>query len=281
MENNYKDKIKYLEDKAQKIRTVVIEMYNQVGKGHIGGSLSVVELMTALYFHIINVNPENPNWPDRDRVILSKGHASSTLYAILAEKGFFPKNYLFTQFVKINGILQEHCEMRKTPGVEMSTGSLGQGLSVALGMSLASRLNKKNYRIYVIMGDGEMQSGQVWEALMACSHYKTKNIIVIIDYNKLQISGTIGEIMDIEPLVKKLNAFRWNVLEIDGHNMTQIVQAFQEVEKSSSPFPHAIICNTIKGKGISFMENNVGWHSNLLTKKLYEQAMEELSKHNR
>lgn len=276
MDDISKKKIKYLENIAKQIRKDIIEMFRIVKKGHIGGSLSIVEILVALYFHIIKVYPDNPKQADRDRIVLSKGHASAALYATLARKGFFSRDLLFSQFVKIDGLLQEHCEMRKIPGVEMSTGALGQGLSVALGMSLASRLTRKEYKTFVIIGDGEMQSGQVWEALMACSHFKVKNLIAIIDYNKLQVCGLIENIMDIEPLVEKLKAFKWKVFEVDGNDLTKLVSVLKKA-KNYSLGPVAIICHTTKGKGISFMENKIEWHSNVLTENLYQKAIEELT----
>ena len=280
MDNLFKEnidnkKINFLRTKATQIRKDILDMFYYAGKGHIGGSLSIVDILAALYFFIMRVDPKNPKWPERDRLILSKGHASAAWYATLAKKGFFSKNILFTQFIKVNGILQEHSDMRRIPGVDMSSGALGQGLSVALGMSLASRLTKNNYKIYIIMGDGEMQSGQVWEALMACSHYKTNNITLLIDNNKMQVNDYINKIIDIEPLSDKLHAFRWNVIEIDGNDMTQIIKALQKSHDNSTDFPTAIICHTIKGKGISFMENNVKWHACHFTKKDYDRAKQE------
>ena len=271
------EKVKYLEKTAHQIREDLMEMFRGAGRGHIGGSLSAVEAIVALYFHIMRVDPKNPCWPDRDRFILSKGHASATWYAILAEKGFFPREFLFTQYIKIDGILQEHCEMQKIPGIDMSSGALGQGLSVALGMSLAGRLAKKDYRVYVMMGDGEIQSGQVWEAAMACSHYKANNLTAILDYNKLQVSDFVCKVMNIEPVVKKFEAFGWNALEIDGHNMTEVAQALQKAKDNISSSPTIIISHTIKGKGVPFMEGNVQWHSHSLSEEEYQRAKQALA----
>ncbi len=270
------EKVKYLEKMAHQIREDLIEMFRGAGRGHIGGSLSVVEVMVALYFHIMRVDPKNSKWPDRDRFVLSKGHASATWYAVLAEKGFFPKDLLFTQYIKINGLLQEHSEMQKIPGIEMSSGALGQGLSVALGMSLAARLASKDYGVYVMMGDGEMQSGQVWEAAMACSHYKVNNLTAILDYNKLQVSDFVCKVMDIEPVVKKFEAFGWNTLEINGHNMAQVVQALQRAKDNPSSSPTIIISHTIKGKGVPFIEGNVEWHSHSFSEEDYQRAKQTL-----
>ncbi|MCL4416332.1 MAG: transketolase [Actinobacteria bacterium] len=281
MKNSIKEniddkKINFLKAKANQIRKDLIDMFYYSGKGHVGGSLSIVDILTVLYFLTMRIDPKKPKWKERDRLILSKGHASAAWYAALAEKGFFPKDLLFTQFIKVNGILQEHSDMRKIPGVDMSSGALGQGLSVALGMSLAGNLAKQNYRIFVIMGDGEMQSGQVWEALMACSHYKANNITVLVDYNKMQVNDYVSEIMEIEPLINKFLAFRWNVLEINGNDIVQIIDALHKSCSNSTDFPTAIICNTVKGKGISFMENNVKWHACHLSKEDHDKAMQEL-----
>lgn len=273
------EKIKYLEKMAHQIREDLVGMFREAGRGHIGGSLSIVEVLVALYFYIMKVDPKNPKWPDRDRLVLSKGHAAATWYAVLAEKGFFSKDLLFTQYIKINGLLQEHSEMRKIPGIDMSSGSLGQGLSVALGMSLAARLTNKNYKVYIIMGDGEIQEGQVWEALMACSHYKVNNLIVIMDYNKLQVSDSVNKVINIEPLVKKFEAFGWNTLEIDGNNMIQVVKALQKAKNNSSYSPIVIISHTIKGKGIPFIEGKVEWHSHNFSEEEYQKAKRELKKY--
>jgi transketolase len=252
-------------------------MFHASGKGHIGGSLSIVEIMTALYFHIMKVDPDNPKWPDRDRLVLSKGHTSATWYAALAAKGFFPKKLLFSDYMKVGGKLQEHSDMNKVPGVEMSSGALGQGLSVGLGMSLAARLAKKDYRVYVILGDGELQEGQVWEAFMAAGHYRTSNLTAIIDYNNLQVCSSVDKIMDLEPLAAKLEAFRWQVLEIDGNNMNEVVPALERARDNPSEKPTAIICRTVKGKGISFIENNVHWHSHAFSEEDYQKAKKELA----
>ncbi len=276
--NQYsKKKIRYLERTAHQIREDLIEMFREAGRGHIGGSLSAVETIVALYFHIMRVDPKNPRWPDRDRFVLSKGHASATWYAILARKGFFPRELLFTQYIKIDGILQEHCEMRKIPGIDMSSGALGQGLSVALGMSLAARLARKDYRVYVMMGDGEIQSGQVWEAAMACSHHKANNLTAILDYNKLQVSDFVSKVMNIEPVARKFEDFGWKTIEIDGHNMTQVVEAFQRTEDNTSSSPTIIISHTTKGKGVPFMEGDFEWHSHSLSEEEYHRAKQALT----
>jgi len=276
-ENIDNKEIDLLKAKATQVREDLIDMFYHSGKGHIGGSLSVVDILVVLYFLIMRVDPKNPKWKERDRLILSKGHASAAWYATLAEKGFFPKNLLFTQFIKVGGILQEHSDMRKVPGVDMSSGALGQGLSIALGMSLASRLARQNYRIFVILGDGEMQSGQIWESLMACSHYKANNITILIDYNKMQVNDCVSKIMEIEPLSNKLLSFRWNVSEIDGNDVTQIARALNNSCNNSTDFPTAVICHTIKGKGISFIENKVKWHSGHFSEEDHSRAKKELA----
>lgn len=277
MNESSENRISGLEIVAQHIREQVIEMFHGSGRGHIGGSLSVIDILVALYFDIMRVDPKNPDWPDRDRLVLSKGHASAAWYAVLAERGFFSKDILFTQFIKLNGILQEHSEMRKIPGVDMSSGSLAQGLSVALGMSLAARVTGRNYKAYVVMSDAEMQSGQVWEAMMACSHYKAKNIIGILDYNKLQVSDFVENIMSIEPIRKKFEAFGWRVLEVNGHDMAQLLKGLEVAGDNSTPSPTMLICHTTKGKGVPFMEGRVEWHANIFSEEDYQRAKRELA----
>jgi transketolase len=271
------EKLEYLKDTAHALRKDLVGMFHASGKGHLGGSLSIVDVMTALYFHIMRVDPGNPKWPDRDRLVLSKGHASATWYAALSAKGFFPRDLLFTDYMKIGGKLQEHSDMNKVPGVEMSSGALGQGLSVGLGMCLAGRLAKKEYRVYVILGDGELQEGQVWEAFMASGHYRADKLTALIDYNKLQVCDTIAKTMELEPLATKIEAFRWHVLEIDGNDMGQVVSALEAAKDNTTDRPTAIICNTIKGKGVSFIENDVHWHSHTFSDEDYQQARKELA----
>lgn len=271
--------IRSLEGTAHRIREDLMEMFHSSAKGHIGGSLSIVELLVALYFRIMRVDPKNPRWPDRDRLVLSKGHGAATLYAVLAEKGFFSKELLFSQFIKLDGILQEHAEMRKIPGVEMSTGPLGQGLSVGLGMSLAARVTGRSYKVYVIMSDAEMQSGQTWEAFLACSHHHASGLTAMLDYNKLQVTQSVDRITGIEPLREKFQAFGWNVLEVDGHDLAQVVKALETARDNSTSSPTMIICHTIKGKGISFMERSVEWHSHVFSEQDYLRARHELEQH--
>ena len=266
--------IKNLEKKANIIRRYIVEMISNAEGGHIGGALSIADIMAVLYFYILRIDPENPEWEDRDRVVLSKGHASAAWYAALAERGYFPKEELLT-FDHINSRLQGHPDMNKTPGVDMSSGSLGQGISAALGMALAARYLEKTYRTFVILGDGETQEGQVWEAAMTAAHYKLDNLIVILDYNKLQLFGQTNTIMNIEPVIEKWQAFGWNTIEINGHRINEITQALEEAVKFEGK-PTIIVAHTIKGKGVSFMENKVEWHSLAPTEEQAKQALKEL-----
>lgn len=272
---NKKDEVKELEGIAHQLRLNILDIFRGSGKGHIGGSLSMVEIITALYFSVMKVNSLDPSWPDRDRFVLSKGHASAAWYAALAKKGFFPEQLTYTEYIKINGLLQEHSDMKKIPGVEMSSGALGQGLSVGVGMALAARLKKKDYRVFVLLGDGEMQEGQVWEALMSGAHYKLQNLIALIDYNRLQVCGDINDIMEIEPLGKKLDSFGWNVIDIDGNNMSEVLEALNSACSAQTKRPSIIICNTVKGKGVPFIENDFHWHSHPFDEELYNRAKKE------
>lgn len=267
------NKIKELEEKARQIRRLIIEIIGKAGSGHPGGSLSATDLITALYFSVLCHNPGDPNWPDRDRFHMSKGHCCPLWYAVLAETGYFAKEKLFT-LRRFGSILQGHPD-RRTPGVDVASGSLGQGLSVALGMSLAAKLDKKDYRVYCLLGDGEIQEGNIWEAAMAASHYKCTNLCAILDYNGFQIDGKISEIMNIEPLVAKWQSFGWHTIEIDGHNMRQILSAYNEASSIKTK-PTIIIAHTIKGKGVSFMENVVDFHGCAPNKEEVERALKEL-----
>lgn len=263
-----------LKQKAKTIRKHIIEMLTKSGSGHPGGSLSAVEIVTYLYFNKMKYNPKDPSWPDRDRFILSKGHACPVLYAALAEAGFFPHNEL-SKLRKINYMLQGHPDT-KTPGIEIPTGALGQGLSVANGMAIAGKLDKKNYRIYCLIGDGESQEGQIWEAAMTAAHYKLDNLTAILDNNGLQIDGKVCDVMGIEPVADKWKAFGWHVIEINGHDFKQIKNAFDEAEKIKQK-PIMIIANTIKGKGISFMENQAGWHGKTPCEEECEKCLKEIN----
>ncbi|MBF7081641.1 transketolase [Desulfallas sp. Bu1-1] len=267
-------KLERLRDKARQIRRHIVAMVGAAGSGHPGGSLSAADIVTALYFDVMRIDPGRPNWPDRDRFVLSKGHAAPVLYAALAERGYFPVEDLQT-LRKLGSPLQGHPDMRKVPGVEMSTGSLGQGLSAANGMALAGKLDGKDYRVYVLLGDGEIQEGQVWEAAMAAAHYKLDNVIAFLDYNGLQIDGPIGEVMSPEPVADKWRAFGWDVQEIDGHDMGRILEAVARAREAKGK-PSIIIARTVKGKGVSFMENEVGWHGSAPKPEQVERALAEL-----
>ncbi|MEP9412226.1 MAG: transketolase [Candidatus Brocadia sp.] len=265
---------KSLEERAKAIRRSVIIALTKAGSGHPGSSLSAVDLLVALYYNKLRHNPLQPAWPDRDRFILSKGHACPALYAILAEMGYFDMARLDT-LRQFGSILQGHPCMKTTPGIEISGGSLGQGLSVGLGIALAAKLDKKDYRTYVMLGDGEIEEGQVWEAAMAASHYKMDNLCAILDQNGLQIDGFIHEIMSSHPIPDKWRGFGWHVIEIDGHDYASILAAYDEAEKIKER-PTIIVAKTVKGKGVSFMENQVDWHGKAPSKEEAERALAEL-----
>ena len=265
--------IKELEDKAKDIRRLIVSMLAKAGSGHPGGSLSSTDLITALFFAVLRHNPKDPRWPERDRFHMSKGHCCPLWYAVLAEAGYFPKEKLMT-LRQLGSLLQGHPDKR-TPGVDVASGSLGQGLSVGLGMSLAGKIDKKDYRVYVLMGDGETQEGNIWEAAMAAAHFKCDNLCAILDYNGFQIDGKICDIMALEPVVAKWQAFGWHTIDIDGHNMDQILSAYKEA-KSIKAKPTIIIARTVKGKGVSFMENTCDFHGRAPTKEETEKALKEL-----
>lgn len=270
--------IEELKNIAKTIRKDIIEEVYSANSGHPGGALSIADIITALYFNEMNIDPKNPKDENRDRLILSKGHASAALYAALAEKGYFPKEDLKT-FRNINSYLQGHPDMKHIPGVDMSTGSLGQGLSAANGMAMMLKLDKNPARVYCICGDGEIEEGQIWEAAMSSSKYKLDNLCLIIDNNNLQIDGTIEEVKSSYPIDDKFKSFGFNVITINGHDFSQILQAFEEA-KNCKDKPTAIIAKTIKGKGITFMENQVGWHGKAPSQQEYEQAIKELEREN-
>lgn len=267
--------LKFLETKANDIRKDIVEMICKAKSGHPGGSLSAADIMVALYFDELNVDPANPKMEDRDRFVLSKGHAAPVLYATLAEKGFIDKSLLST-LRQYGSPLQGHPDMKKVPGVEISTGSLGQGLSVANGMAISAKIYKQDYRVYALLGDGELQEGQVWEAVMTSAQYKLDNLTAIVDYNNLQIDGNVSDIMDVAPLDSKFAAFGWNVLKIDGHNMEDILNAFAKAKEVKGK-PTVIIANTVKGKGVSFMEDVCDFHGKAPTAEETEKAIKELS----
>ena len=268
------ENVEELEKQAKVIRRGVIDQVYKAGSGHPGGSLSISDIMTVLYFNELNIDEKNPKWEDRDRVVLSKGHCVPALYSCLANRGFFDVSEL-TGFRKIESSLQGHPDMTKVPGVDMSTGSLGQGLSVAVGMAIAGKLDKKDYRVYCLLGDGEIEEGEVWEAAMSAAKYKLDNLCAIVDNNNLQIDGTIEEVMSSYPIDEKFKSFGFQIINIDGHNIEEIKSAF-EVAKNVKEKPVCIIAKTIKGKGVSFMENKVEWHGKAPNEEQYKIAIEEL-----
>lgn len=279
MENLYKfdeNEIKRLVDTARDIRCSVLTMVKEAGAGHIGGSLSVTDILVSLYFKVLKIDPGNPNWLDRDRLVVSKGHCAAALYSTLAEKGFFPKEELKT-FGMINSNLQVHPDKTRVPGIEASTGALGQGLSIGLGMALAARLDKRDYHTFVILGDGEIQEGQIWEAAMFAAHYKLDNLTAILDLNNVQLMGNVSEIMGIAPVADKWRAFGWKVLEIDGHDFKQITESLYKAKEVEGQ-PAIIIANTVKGKGVSFMQNTCKWHGSVPTQDEYKAAIAEIRK---
>jgi transketolase len=267
-------KIKLLKNKANEIRKLIIEMLAKAGSGHPGGSLSSADIIACLYFEVMRYNPKEPNWPDRDRFHLSKGHCCPAWYAVLALCGYFPLEELW-KLRRLGAVLQGHPDKR-TPGVEVASGSLGQGLSVALGMALAGKIDKKDYRVYCLMGDGEIQEGNIWEAAMAAAHFKADNLCGIVDYNHFQIDGRTEEIMNLEPLVNKWESFGWHAIQCDGHNLYELLAAFEKA-KTVKLKPTVIIAHTVKGKGVSFMEHVVDFHGRAPTEKEREIAIKELN----
>ena len=268
-------KLTSLKEHANNIRLGALEAVYSASSGHPGGSLSIADILSYLYFSEMKVDPQNPNWEDRDRLVLSKGHTAPALYAALAEKGYFPKEDLKT-FRQADSYLQGHPDMKGTPGVDMTSGSLGLGISAACGMALSGKIRNKDYRVFAILGDGELGEGQVWEAAMLASHYKLDNLCAFVDWNGLQIDGPITEVMNSTPIDKKFEAFGWNVLLIDGHSFEEIESAVENF-KNTDGKPTCVVCKTIKGKGVSFMENQVGWHGAAPKKEQYEQAVAELT----
>lgn len=263
-----------VQEKAKAIRVGIVQSVTAAKSGHPGGSLSIADVMALLYYVEMNVDPANPKAPNRDRFVLSKGHAAPALYATLAEKGYFPKEELLN-LRKINHMLQGHPDMKHTPGVDMSTGSLGQGISCAVGMALANKLDKNDHRIYTVLGDGECQEGQVWEATMSAAHYKLDNLCIIVDNNNLQIDGHVDEVMSVYPLDKKFEAFNCHVINVDGHDFDQLRAALKEARETKG-MPTVIVAKTIKGKGVSFMEDQQGWHGVAPNEEQYHAAMKEL-----
>ncbi len=262
-----------LEQQALQIRQDIISMIYSAKAGHPGGSLSAVEMVTALYFHVMNIDPANPHWADRDRFILSKGHACPVLYAALARRGFFDPAALHT-LRQYHSILQGHPDMNKVPGVDMSSGSLGQGLSVGVGMALSAILNKQDYTTYVMLGDGEIQEGMVWEAAMAAAHHNLKNLVAIVDCNGLQINGWTNDIMAVEPIADKWRAFGWRAVEVNGHDIRDVLFALHTAK--TMRHPTVILMRTVKGKGVSYMEDNSKWHGTAPSEEQLVEAISEI-----
>lgn len=259
---------------AKTLRRHIVTTTSKAGSGHPGGSLSAAEIVTSLFFRVLRHDAANPCWEDRDRFVLSKGHAAPLLYAALAESGYFPIEELST-LRKLDSRLQGHTDMTETPGVEMSAGALGQGLSFGIGIALAGRLDGRDYQVYVLLGDGECDEGQVWEAAMAAAHFKLDNIVAIVDRNRQQIDGWTRDVMDTEPLAQKWRSFGWHVIEVDGHDFDQLLAAFDEAKKVKGR-PTCVVAHTIKGKGVSFMENNPEFHGRAANAEELRQALEEL-----
>lgn len=266
--------IKYLARMAAKGRLLALEAVHTAASGHPGGSLSAMDILTVLYFNTMKVDPKDPKNPDRDRFVLSKGHCTPALYSILALKGFFPVEDI-KLFRSIHAHYSGHPDMNNVPGVDMSTGSLGQGVSAAVGMALAGKLDQKDYRVYTILGDGEIEEGQTWEAAMAAAKYHLDNLCAVVDVNGLQIDGSTADVMPSEPLDKKYEAFGWNVIHVDGHDYAALIAAF-EAAAACKGKPTMLLAKTVKGKGISYMENNAGWHGKAPSDEQYEQGKKEL-----
>ena len=264
-----------LEVVAAKGRLLGLDMVYNCASGHLGGSFSAMDILTVLYFDVMNVDPRDPANPDRDRFVLSKGHCTPALYPVLAQRGFFPEEDL-KLFRSIDGHMSGHAEMRHVKGVDMSTGSLGQGISAAVGMALDGKMDKKAYRVYSILGDGEIEEGQVWEAFMSAAKYGLDNLCAVIDVNGLQIDGKTADVMPTEPLDKKMEAFGWNVIQADGHDLAALSAAFEQA-KANTGAPTVILAKTVKGKGVSFMENDAGWHGKAPNAEQYEKARGELA----
>ena len=262
-----------LKEISKNVRMDIIEEVYSAQSGHPGGALSCADILTVLYFNQMNINPNRKDDENRDRFVLSKGHASPALYAVLAERGYFSKDEL-KNFRKYGDMLQGHPDMKHIPGVDMTAGSLGQGLSVANGMALASKMDRKGFRVYCLVGDGEIEEGQIWEAAMASAHYKLDNLCLIVDNNNLQIDGKVSDVMSVYPLKEKFEAFGF---EVDGHNIDELIMTFQKASTIKGK-PTAIIAKTIKGKGVSFMENQAGWHGKAPNEEEYKKAIEELRK---
>lgn len=268
--------INKLKDKSYKTRRKILDIIYKVKSGHIGGSFSAVEILVSLYYHHMNINADNPTWEERDRFILSKGHAAPLVYVILADLGYFSEEELNT-FRQVDSILQGHPDMKKTPGIEMTSGSLGQGLSIGIGLSLSAKSSNNAFYTYVLMGDGELNEGQIWEAVMFANKEKLNKLIGIVDYNGVQLDGSCNDIMPLNSIKEKFKAFGWRVLEINGHNFKEILNALDHANQITEN-PVVIIADTIKGKGVSFMENDHKWHGQSPSQLQYQEAIKELEK---
>lgn len=279
MTRNNEELVSFLSGKALEIREKSLELISTGGTGHPGGSLSSAELFAALFWSALRVNPQDPKWDGRDRFVMSKGHGCPPLYVALAMKGYFPWEELISTYGHLHSRFQAHPDMKKTPGIDMTAGSLGQGLSVAVGMAKAAKDDGKTHRIYCMVGDGECQEGQIWEAAMAAAHFKLDNLCCIVDYNKVQAKGPTHTIMNIDPLAEKWQSFGWDAIEVDGHSLYEVLDAFYEA-KNLHHFgrPVVIIAHTVKGKGVSFMENTCEWHTHAPNKAQLAAALEELEK---
>lgn len=266
-----------LKEMSRTVRSDIVTMVHKAGSGHPGGSLSAADLMVGLYFGgIMRVNPANPDWEGRDRFVLSKGHVAPVIYSVLARKGFFPVDELWT-LRKLGSILQGHPHKQSTPGLDCSSGSLGQGLSISNGMAIGFKMQGMDNRVYCLLGDGELQEGQVWEAVMTAAQNKLDNVCAIVDYNRVQLDGDLSEIKDLGDLAAKWHSFGWNVIELDGHDMEQVLRAF-EMAKAFKGKPSVLIANTVKGKGVSFMENDCNWHGNAPSAEQLENALKEINR---
>lgn len=265
--------VERLEEQAVQLRRAIVEMIHAAKAGHPGGSLSAVDMITALYFHVMRIDPQNPRWEDRDRFVLSKGHACPALYAALARRGFFDPKHL-TTLRQYHSILQGHPDMNKTPGIDISSGSLGNGLAIGVGMAMSGRLHHQDYMTYVMLGDGEVQEGMVWEAAMAAHHHDLGNLVAIVDCNGVQINGWVNEIMTVEPLADKWRAFGWNVVEVNGHNMKDLLTVLHTAK--TMRHPTVILMRTVKGRGVSFMEDDCKWHGNSPSDEELVQAILEI-----
>ena len=270
-----KTDLRTLETVAAKGRLLGLDMVYHCASGHLGGSFSAMDILTVLYFDVMKVDPQNPTDPDRDRFVLSKGHCTPALYPILAQRGYFPEEDL-NLFRSIDGHLSGHAEMHHVKGVDMSTGSLGQGISAAVGMALAGKMDRKDYRVYAVLGDGEVEEGQVWEAFMSAAKYQLDNLCAVIDVNGLQIDGKTADVMPTEPLDQKLEAFGWHVIPVDGHDFAALEAAFAQAAQVKGK-PTMLLAKTVKGKGVSFMENQAGWHGKAPNDEQYEKARAELT----